>query len=403
MSVNDEKFMEMALRLARRGISSVEPNPAVGAIIVKANQIIGRGWHKRFGDPHAEINALEDCRSLGVTPDGATMYVTLEPCSHTGKTGPCTQAIISAGIAKVFVAMIDPSQHASGKGIEQLRQAGIEVHTGICEARAKLLNAPFIKYVTTGKCWVTLKWAQSIDGKVAWANGIDNRRWISNEQSRRDVHKLRRRAQAILVGINTIIADDPLLTARPNRGRIAARIVMDSYLKIPPDCQLVKTIDQSPVIIFTSQKSIYANPHAAEELSKKGVELLAYPENGRSNLYFLLDVLSSRGIAQLLVEGGPTVLTSFLKENLADEIIVYIAPKILGSQSSVGITGPMAALSQAVGLYNVEVDRFGDDVCFRGLTEKAMDEISLAPESIFRIYPVSEPVNEQEAGSQIGD
>jgi len=394
MSIKDEKFMEMALRLARRGISSVEPNPAVGAIIIKANQIIGRGWHKKFGEPHAEINALEDCQTLGVRPNGATMYVTLEPCSHHGKTGPCTEAIISAGIGKVFVAMTDPSEHAGGRGIEQLRKAGIEVHTGICEAQAKMLNAPFIKFTTTGKCWVVLKWAQSIDGKVAWADGIDDRRWISNEQSRRDTHKLRRRVQAILVGINTVIADDPLLTARPNKGRIATRIVMDSFLRIPPDCQLIETIDESPVIIFVSQEAVHANPHVAQELSNKGVELLAYPNTGRSNLHYLLAELSNRGITQLLVEGGPTILTSFLKENLADEIIVYIAPKILGSQSSVGITVPMAELSEAVGLHNVEIDCFGDDVRFRGLTEKAMDEISFDPESSFEIQTVSEPVNE---------
>lgn len=394
MSIKDEKFMEMALRLARRGISSVEPNPAVGAIIIKANQIIGRGWHKTFGGPHAEINALEDCRTLGVKPNGATMYVTLEPCSHQGKTGPCAEAIISAGIAKVFIAMTDPSEHANGRGIEQLRRADIEVHTGICEAQAKILNAPFVKFTTTGKCWVTLKWAQSIDGKVAWADGIDDRRWISNEQSRRDAHKLRRRVQAILVGINTVIADDPLLTARPNKGKKPARIVMDSFLRIPPDCRLLATVDESPVIIFTNHKSVKANPYLVEELSNKGVELLAYPDTGRSNLHFLLAELSNRGISQLLVEGGPTLLTSFLKENLADEIIVYIAPKILGSQSSVGITRPMAELSQAVDLHNVEVERFGDDVCFRGLTEKAIDEISSAPESNFEIYTVSEPVNE---------
>ncbi len=395
MSVNNEKFMEMALRLAKRGISSVEPNPAVGAIIIKANQIIGRGWHKKFGGPHAEINALEDCRTLGVRPNGATMYVTLEPCSHQGKTGPCTEAIISAGIAKVFVAMTDPSEHANGRGIAQLRRAGIEVHTGICEAQAKMLNAPFVKYATTGKCWVTLKWAQSIDGKVAWDDGIDDRRWISNEQSRRDTHKLRRRAQAILVGINTVIADDPLLTAQPNKGKKPARIVMDSFLRIPSGCQLLATIGQSPVIIFTSQQSLQAKAHIVQELSNKGVELLAYPDtHGRSNLHFLLAELSNRGITQLLVEGGPTVLTSFLKENLADEIIVYIAPMILGSQSSVGITRPMAELLQAVGLHNVEIERFGDDVRFRGLTKKAIDEISSAPESSFEIYTVSEPVNE---------
>jgi diaminohydroxyphosphoribosylaminopyrimidine deaminase/5-amino-6-(5-phosphoribosylamino)uracil reductase len=394
MSIKDEKLMEMALRLAKRGISSVEPNPAVGAIIIKANQIIGRGWHKRFGGPHAEINALEDCQTLGVRPNGATMYVTLEPCSHQGKTGPCTQAIISAGIAKVLIAMTDPSEHANGRGIEQLRQAGIEVHSGICEAKAKMLNAPFVKFTTTGRCWVTLKWAQSIDGKVAWADGIDDRRWISNEQSRRDAHKLRRRVQAILVGINTIIADDPLLTARPNKGKKATRIVMDSFLRIPPDCRLLASIDESPVMIYTSQTSVQANPGVAEELSKKGVELLAYPNTGCSNLHFLLAELSNRGISQLLVEGGPTVLTSFLRENLADEIIVYVAPKILGSQSSVGITGPMAELSQAVGLYNVEIERLGDDVRFCGLTAKAMDEISPSPENSFEIDTVSEPVNE---------
>ena len=395
MSVNDEKFMEMALRLAKRGISSVEPNPAVGAIIIKANQIIGRGWHKMFGGPHAEIIALQDCRTLGVTPNGATMYVTLEPCSHQGKTGPCTEAIISAGISTVFVAMTDPSEHASGRGIEQLRRAGIEVHTGICEARARMLNAPFVKYTTTGRCWVTLKWAQSIDGKVAWADGIDDRRWISNEHSRRDAHKLRRRVQAILVGINTVIADDPLLTARPNKGKKTARIVMDSFLRIPPDCRLLESIDESPVMIFTSQQTVRTNPHVVQELSEKGAELFTYPDtHGRSNLHFLLAELSDRGISQLLVEGGPTVLTSFLKENLADEIIVYIAPKILGSQSSIGITRPMAELSQTVGLYNVEVERFGDDVRFRGLTEKAIDEISSVPEKSFEIHTVSEPVNE---------
>jgi diaminohydroxyphosphoribosylaminopyrimidine deaminase/5-amino-6-(5-phosphoribosylamino)uracil reductase len=181
----DKKLMLSALKLARRGIGSVEPNPAVGAVIVKANQIIGRGRHKKFGGPHAEINALEDCKTLGVNPRGAAMYVTLEPCSHQGKTGPCTQAIIEAKVAKVFVATIDPSEHAGGKGIEQLRDAGIEVQTGICETEARILNAPFIKFAATGKCWVTLKWAQSIDGKVATAEPRPSGSgWISGEQNR---------------------------------------------------------------------------------------------------------------------------------------------------------------------------------------------------------------------------
>ncbi len=217
---DSQRYMLLALRLAWRGIGSVEPNPAVGAVIIKANQIVGKGWHKKFGGPHAEINALEDCKTLGVKPRGAAMYVTLEPCSHQGKTGPCTQAIIEAGLAKVFVATIDPSEHAGGKGIEQLRNAGIEVQTGICETQARLLNAPFIKFAVTGRCWVRLKWAQSIDGKVALTEPRPSGSgWISGEQSRKDVHKLRRRARAILVGVNTVIADDPLLTARPSKGK----------------------------------------------------------------------------------------------------------------------------------------------------------------------------------------
>ena len=191
MATQDKKYMQAALRLARRGIGLVEPNPAVGAILVRAGQIIGKGWHRKFGASHAEVNALADCKRLGANPQGATMYVTLEPCCHHAKTPPCTEAIIAAGLAKVVVATIDPSQHADGKGIEKLRNAGIEVQTGICETEAKLLNAPFIKFAKTGKCWVILKWAQTIDGKLTYAGKSDRRRWISNELSRKDAHKLR--------------------------------------------------------------------------------------------------------------------------------------------------------------------------------------------------------------------
>jgi diaminohydroxyphosphoribosylaminopyrimidine deaminase/5-amino-6-(5-phosphoribosylamino)uracil reductase len=210
MTSQDDKYMQVALKLAQRGVGSVEPNPAVGCVIVKAGRVVGRGWHRKFGAAHAEINALEDCRRLGVSPRGATMYVTLEPCCHYAKTPPCTDAIIDASLTKVVVAAIDPSEHANGKGIEQLRSEGIEVRTGVCETQARLLNAPFIKFAATGRCWVILKWAQSIDGKMALADQNNGRRWISGEQSRKDVHKLRRRVQAILVGINTVLADNPL-------------------------------------------------------------------------------------------------------------------------------------------------------------------------------------------------
>jgi diaminohydroxyphosphoribosylaminopyrimidine deaminase/5-amino-6-(5-phosphoribosylamino)uracil reductase len=378
MIAQDKKYMELALKLARRGIGSVEPNPAVGAVIVKSNQIIGRGWHKKFGGPHAEINALEDCKNLGVDPCGAEMYVTLEPCCHQGKTGPCTKAIIEAGLAKVFVASIDPSEHAKGAGVEQLRNAGIEVQTGICETEAKLLNGPFIKFAATGKCWVTLKWAQSIDGKLAWAQQNEERRWISNELSRKDAHKLRRRVGSILVGINTVLADNPLLTARPSKGKKAIRIVLDSYLRIPPDCQLLETAKKCPVLIYTNENAVKANLQVAEKITQKGVEILTYPQTeGRSNLYFLIDELSKRGIGHLLVEGGPAVLTSFLKESLADEIVVYLAPSILGSTGSAEITSAMAELTKAISLHHVETECFGDDVRLGGLTEKAIKELSI--------------------------
>jgi diaminohydroxyphosphoribosylaminopyrimidine deaminase/5-amino-6-(5-phosphoribosylamino)uracil reductase len=383
MSELGEKYMNMALRLAKRGIGKVEPNPAVGCLIVKANQIIGRGWHKKFGQAHAEIMAIEDCKTLGATPQGATMYVTLEPCCHQGKTGPCVQAIIEAGLAKVFVATIDPSQHNNGKGIEQLRKAGIEVQTGLCETQARLLNAPFIKFASTGKCWTVLKWAQSIDGKLAYADSsVDSEpapRWISNELSRKDAQNLRHRVGAILVGINTVISDDPLLTARPSRAEKPLRVILDSSLRIPLKCKLLRTAKKSPVLIITSQRALRENPKTAGRIVKKGAEVLAYPDmQGQSNLYFLLDVLAKRGIAQLLVEGGPTVIASFLTEQFVDEINVYICPKILGAKGGASIAGSLSKLGKEVVFHCVDVRRFGEDICLAGLSEKAFRELSIS-------------------------
>jgi diaminohydroxyphosphoribosylaminopyrimidine deaminase/5-amino-6-(5-phosphoribosylamino)uracil reductase len=319
------------------------------------------------------------------------MYVTLEPCCHHGKTGPCTEEIIAAGIAKVVAATIDPSQHAAGRGIEQLRKEGIKVQTGVCENEARLLNAPFIKFAETGKCWVILKWAQTIDGRVAYSPKTRNsapewRCWISNELSRKDVHKLRRRVQAILVGINTVIADDPLLTARPSRGKKPTRIVLDTHLSIPLNCQLLSTAKKVPVLIVTDEGAIKANLEKADKITQQGATILTIPASqGQCDIEFLLEELAKRGVAQLLVEGGPTVLTSFLKRQLADEICVYITPKILGSQGSVGISEPplprVAGLisprprsggGTALSLHHVCIKRFGDDIRLTGLTEKAL-------------------------------
>jgi len=372
----DEKLMLSALKLARRGIGSVEPNPVVGCIITKGGQIVGKGWHKEFGGPHAEINALADCKTLGVDPAGSTMYVTLEPCCHQGKTGPCTDAIIAAGVREVFVATIDPSPNVNGRGIEQLRQAGIEVLTGLCEEQARLLNASFIKFALTGRCWVVLKWAQSIDAKCARA---DSDRWLSNESSRKDAHILRRRSQAIVVGINTVLADNPLLTPRPARkGSQPLRVVLDTQLRIPLDCRLLQTVSKAPVLILTSGRSVEAKPQVAEQIAKKGAELLVFPDMpGRSNLHFLVDLLSKRGVMQLLVEGGPTVLSSFIKEGLADEVRTYIVPMVLGGRGLASIAEPLAELQTVFELRCVRTDTFDNDICLSGFSERTLREISV--------------------------
>jgi diaminohydroxyphosphoribosylaminopyrimidine deaminase/5-amino-6-(5-phosphoribosylamino)uracil reductase len=370
VNAQDEKFMQSALKLAEKGISSVEPNPAVGCLIVKAGQLIGKGYHKKFGGPHAEVNALEDCRTLGMTPEGGTMYVTLEPCCHQGKTGPCTQVIIGAGIARVIAATIDPSGHANGKGVEQLRQAGITVEVGLCEQEARLLNAPFFKHVTTGKPWVVLKWAQSLDGKLAYADQSAEKRWITNEASRSDAHRLRRRVGAVLVGINTVLADDPLLTPRPSKGRTPMRVVLDDALKIPLQCRLLRTTKTSPVLVYTHKAAVEANPKHAERIRNKGAEVLAYEGPGpMPDLRFLLDELSKRGVQQVLVEGGPHVAASFLREGLVDEVCVYIAPMVLGSTGTADLGTPMSCLEHMVGLHHVQSKAFGTDIRITGRIE----------------------------------
>jgi len=306
------KYMQTALTLARRGLGNVEPNPMVGAVIVKNGKIIGKGFHKKFGGPHAEINALADCKKKKNSPAAATMYVTLEPCCHFGKTPPCTNAIIKAGIKKVVAAAKDPTKKVAGKGFKLLKKAGIEVITGICKDEAEKLNAGFFKSARTNRPWVIVKWAQSKDGFLSRSDG---KRWLTNAASRKDVHKIRRGVQAILVGINTVLADDPLLTARPAGHCPLIRAVLDSNLKIPENSKLVKTATQSPVCIFTTVK---------KKRKLKAVEIVKTKKNkGKVNLNAVLAELGKRGVQTLLVEGGREVITAFLKQKLADELIIY--------------------------------------------------------------------------------
>jgi diaminohydroxyphosphoribosylaminopyrimidine deaminase/5-amino-6-(5-phosphoribosylamino)uracil reductase len=345
----DARFMQIAMTLAKKGVGKVEPNPAVGAVLVKNNKIIGKGFHKKFGGPHAEINALKNCKkSLA----GATMYVTLEPCCHFGKTPPCTKTIIKAGIKKVVAATKDPTKKVNGKGFKILKKAGIEVKTGLCKNEAQKLNAAFFKFARTRKPWVIIKWAQSADGFLARK---DKKRWITNSKSKKDVHKLRRKAQAILVGINTVLADDPMLTARPDTGNQPIRVVLDSQLKIPLNCNLIKTAKKTPVCIFTTT--------GRAKIKQKGVETVKVGKyKGTINLKTVLAKLAQRDIQQILVEGGKEVITSFLKQKLADQIIIYTSNEKLAEKGKVKTSQQMKKLYNWLKKNYREKKRFDKDI-----------------------------------------
>jgi len=363
--------MALALELAKQGIGWVEPNPAVGCVIVKDGEIVGRGRHEFFGGPHAEINALTDCRRNGVDPAGATMYVTLEPCCHVGKTGPCSEAVIEAGISRVVVAVGDPSRHVSGGGIEQLKRAGIEVELGLCRKQARLLNAGFFKHAETGRPWVIAKWAQSADGFMAG----ETARWITNDTSRRDVHQLRRRCQGILVGVDTVIADDPMLTVRIEGldwPRQPLRIVLDGGLRIPAEMNVLNTA-QAPTLVVITSATLQKQLERIRSLTAAGVEILAVGQDdeGRCDLCRLLDELGKRGIQQVLVEGGREVLTSFLRQGLVDEVRVYISPENLAARGTVRISEAMEQAGDRTLLRHVSEQDFGGDRCISGMVAEA--------------------------------
>jgi len=320
---NDTTWMGQALALAKRGRGKVEPNPMVGCVIVKAGKLVGRGYHRRFGGPHAEPNALADA---GPKARRATVYVTLEPCAHYGKTPPCVDALIAAQVAKVVLAVRDPNPETHGKGIRKLRRAGIEVVEGVLAAEAAELNAAFFKWVQTGRPLVTLKWAMSLDGKIATRAG--DSKWITGEPARRYAHRLRSWNQAILVGVGTVLRDDPLLTCRIRGGRDPVRIVVDSKLRTPLDSQLVKTAGDTRLIIATLRSASKSRRH---KLERAGVEVVnVRSKNKRVDLAALLDALGKRGISALLVEGGSQVHGAFVDAGLVDRVAAFVAPKVIG-------------------------------------------------------------------------
>ena len=325
--------MRRALDLAARGRGDVEPNPMVGCVIVKDGRVTGEGFHERFGGPHAEPNALASCSE---SPAGATAYVTLEPCCHTDKkTPPCVPRLIDAKLARVVVGTTDPNPQVAGRGIDQLRSAGIEVTCGILESDCRQLNAPFFALICEKRPYVTLKWAQSAEGTMAGPRG--QRLWISNSTSQRTVHQFRSLCDAILVGINTVLCDDPLLTVRGIEARrTLTRAVLDRDLTIPPSSRLVQSVNMAPVVVYCSTESAAQKPRAVQELTRLGVEVVALPHaesRGISLDVVLLD-LGSRAFTHLLVEPGPNLARSFLAQNLADRVWVYRSPREVGEHGA---------------------------------------------------------------------
>ena len=353
--------MRRALELAERGRGHVEPNPLVGAVVVRDGRPVGEGWHRRFGEAHAEVNALA---AAGPAAPGATLYVTLEPCCHHGKTPPCTEAVLRSGIARVVAAMADPFPQVAGKGAALLRAAGVPVDVGACEAEARRLNAPYLKLLATGRPYVHAKWAMTLDGKTATRTG--DSQWISNEASRRRVHALRGRMDGIVAGIGTVLADDPLLTARPPGPRTPVRVVLDSHGRLPLTSQLARTACDVPVLVGAAAP-LDARRH--DKLTAAGCEVLALPgEGGRPSVTALLDELGRRRWTNLLAEGGSTVLGSFLDAGEIDEVHVFVAPRLVGgaeARTPVGGAG-LARLQEALALERWEVEPIDGDVLLHG-------------------------------------
>ena len=352
-----EHWMRLALRLAAKGRGKVEPNPMVGAVLVKDGRLVGQGYHKRYGGPHAEPNALRDA---GAQAEGATLYVSLEPCAHYGKTPPCVDAVIRAGIATVVAAVRDPSPAANGKGIRKLRRAGIEVVERVLAEEAAELNAAFFKWVRTGRPLVTLKWAMTLDGKIATRTG--DSKWITGEAARRCAHRLRAHNQAILVGIETVLHDDPLLTCRVPRGRNLLRIVLDSKLRTPLHSQLIKTVAEAPVLIATLRS---ATSRKRQRLEAAGAEVVALRQKkARVDLGALLDLLGQRGVSTLLVEGGSEVHGAFCDARLVDRVAAFVAPKVIGgADAKPAVAGSGARLvTQGIRLRPFTWRRLGEDL-----------------------------------------
>ena len=390
IGADDARFMRRAIELAWRGWGWTNPNPLVGCVLVRDGRIIGEGWHERCGQAHAERNALADCARRAADDvaeaesteadvadparghaRGATAYVTLEPCCHTGKQPPCTEALIAAGVARVVVGSRDPNPLVAGKGSAQLREAGIRVDEDALRGECDELNPIFFRFISRKTPYVVAKWAMSADGKIACASG--DARWVSGPESRRDTHELRHRLAAIAVGIDTVIADDPLLTCRREGelGNQPLRVVLDSRLRIPEDCALVRSCAQGEAPLAVATCADVDDPATdagakAQRLRALGVEVLRVPQDdaGRIAIRPLLHALGEKGIDSLLVEGGSGIHGAFFDEGAVDEAVVYLAPKVVGGAGAPGpVAGAGAArMAEAAVLGRPRAHALGDDL-----------------------------------------
>lgn len=358
----DEIWMQRALELAARGEGSVEPNPMVGCVIVRDGELLGEGYHAQFGEEHAERAALGSVAS-GRSIEGATWYITLEPCCHTGKTPPCTEAIIAAQPKRIVVAMQDPFPKVAGGGLQQIRDAGIDVMVGIGEREAARLNAPYLKRLSTGRPWVIAKWAMTLDGRIATASG--DSQWISSKESRYRVHELRGCSDAIVVGAGTVAADDPRLTARAGGPRAPIRVVFSRRADLPAHSQLLQTAREVPVRVFTG-------PSAAEQhrqrLCDAGVDVVRLStDDSLRMVHEALDHCGAAGMTNVLVEGGSRLLGSFFDAGAIDECYVAIAPKLIGGRDALGPVGGQGIdkISDSPSFEPPYIERVENDILIR--------------------------------------
>lgn len=356
----DRAFMRLALKLAEGGVGRTSPNPAVGAVIVKAGKVIGRGFHRRAGAPHAEVEAL---RAAGRAARGATLYVNLEPCSHYGRTPPCAEAVIAAKLKRVVVGMADPNPLVQGRGIERLRQAGVEVTVGVLKEACEQLNEDFCTFIIKGRPFVILKLAASLDGKIATAGG--DARWISGEASRRFVHRLRDQVDAVLVGAETVRKDNPRLTCRVRGGRDPLRVILDGRLRITPQAQVITQPSGARTLVVTAVKKPNRKVHLLE---RYGAEVLSLPgPGGKVAFSRLLRELGKRGIKSVMVEGGAEVAAAALQAGVVDKVFFFYAPKLLGGDGK-GMIGSLGItrVARAIKVHKIEVKRLGEDVVIGG-------------------------------------